>query len=153
MRLAFAHSLSLPESRDKSLLCDLCVLCALLPVAVCACASEHVSRSVILSTFVCVCVSSLQITVTKDDTIILHGGGDKADITERCEQIRQAISISTSDYDRYVCVCVCVCHHSTPVIRSRYGTHVTFSESTDCCAALRQWFMVGLAALRIYDTQ
>ena len=28
-------------------------------------------------------------TITKDDTIVLHGAGDKADITARCDQIRQ----------------------------------------------------------------
>jgi chaperonin GroEL len=42
-----------------------------------------------------------QITVTKDDTIILHGGGQSADIADRCEQIRQAMSTTTSDYDRW----------------------------------------------------
>jgi hypothetical protein len=38
----------------------------------------------------------------QDDTIILHGGGDKREITDRCEQIRSAISTTTSDYDRCV---------------------------------------------------
>jgi len=28
-----------------------------------------------------------QVTVTIDDTIILHGGGDKKAIEERCEQV------------------------------------------------------------------
>ena len=32
--------------------------------------------------------------------MILNGGGDKADIAERCDMIRQAIESSTSDYDR-----------------------------------------------------
>lgn len=41
-----------------------------------------------------------KVTITKDDTIILHGGGDKKAIEERCEQIREAISTSTSDYDK-----------------------------------------------------
>lgn len=41
-----------------------------------------------------------QVTVTKDDTILLHGGGDKAEIRERCDQIREAIATTTSDYDR-----------------------------------------------------
>ena len=39
-------------------------------------------------------------TVTKEDTILLDGGGNKGDIEERNEQLRQAISASTSDYDR-----------------------------------------------------
>lgn len=41
-----------------------------------------------------------KITITKDDTIILDGGGDKASIGERCDQIREAVAQSTSDYDR-----------------------------------------------------
>jgi chaperonin GroEL len=40
------------------------------------------------------------VTVTKDDTIILDGGGSKEDLGARCEQIRQAIEETTSDYDR-----------------------------------------------------
>eukprot|EP00879_Flechtneria_rotunda_P029549 GHRR01031967.1.p1 GENE.GHRR01031967.1~~GHRR01031967.1.p1 ORF type:complete len:494 (+),score=182.59 GHRR01031967.1:104-1483(+) len=41
-----------------------------------------------------------KVTVTKDDTILLHGGGDKKDLEARCEQIRQAMENTTSDYDR-----------------------------------------------------
>lgn len=44
--------------------------------------------------------SAKRITVTKDDTIILDGAGAKAAIEERCEQIREAMETSTSDYDR-----------------------------------------------------
>lgn len=39
-------------------------------------------------------------TVTKDDTILLDGAGNKDMIEDRNEQLRQAISASTSDYDR-----------------------------------------------------
>uniref|UniRef100_A0A2P2KGT2 Uncharacterized protein n=1 Tax=Rhizophora mucronata TaxID=61149 RepID=A0A2P2KGT2_RHIMU len=39
-------------------------------------------------------------TVSKDDTVILDGFGDKKSIEERCEQIRAAIEASTSDYDK-----------------------------------------------------
>ncbi|PKA58762.1 Chaperonin CPN60-2, mitochondrial [Apostasia shenzhenica] len=39
-------------------------------------------------------------TISKDDTIILDGAGDKKAIEERCEQIRSAIESSTSDYDK-----------------------------------------------------
>ncbi|BEI83624.1 hypothetical protein CcaverHIS002_0402280 [Cutaneotrichosporon cavernicola] len=40
-------------------------------------------------------------TVTKDDTIVLNGSGDKQTIASRCEQIRGVIADpSTSDYDR-----------------------------------------------------
>jgi chaperonin GroEL len=41
-----------------------------------------------------------KVTVSKDDTIILDGGGDKKAIEERCEQIRAAIEASTTDYDK-----------------------------------------------------
>lgn len=39
-------------------------------------------------------------TVTKDDTILLDGAGNKDMIEDRNEQLRQAISSSTSEYDR-----------------------------------------------------
>jgi chaperonin GroEL len=42
----------------------------------------------------------LQVTVTKDDTIILDGGGSKDALMERCAQIREAVEQTTSDYDR-----------------------------------------------------
>ena len=41
-----------------------------------------------------------KVTVTKDDTILLDGAGDKKAIAERCEQIREAVEGTTSDYDR-----------------------------------------------------
>ncbi|XVF21448.1 hypothetical protein REPUB_Repub12eG0091300 [Reevesia pubescens] len=44
--------------------------------------------------------SCKKVTVSKDDTIILDGAGDKAAIEERCEQIRSAMESSTSDYDK-----------------------------------------------------
>lgn len=44
---------------------------------------------------------SKKVSITKDDTILLDGAGAKELIEERCEQIRQAIQNSTSDYDRY----------------------------------------------------
>ncbi|OAY55448.1 chaperonin CPN60-2, mitochondrial [Manihot esculenta] len=44
--------------------------------------------------------SCKKITVSKDDTIILDGAGDKKAIEERCEQIRSAIELSTSNYDK-----------------------------------------------------
>ncbi|KAE8698081.1 60 kDa chaperonin 1 [Hibiscus syriacus] len=40
------------------------------------------------------------VTVSKDDTVILDGNGDKKSIEVRCEQIRSAIELSTSDYDK-----------------------------------------------------
>lgn len=42
-----------------------------------------------------------RITVTKDDTIVLHGAGAKSDIASRCEMIRAAMDATTSDYDRW----------------------------------------------------
>ncbi|KAG0579617.1 hypothetical protein KC19_4G110300 [Ceratodon purpureus] len=44
--------------------------------------------------------SCKKVTVSKDDSIILDGAGDKAMLEERTEQIREAISSATSDYDR-----------------------------------------------------
>jgi chaperonin GroEL len=44
--------------------------------------------------------SAKRVTVSKDDTIILDGGGDKKDIEEQCEQIREVINTATSDYDK-----------------------------------------------------
>ncbi len=41
-----------------------------------------------------------RLACSKDDTVILNGGGAKADIAERCDMIRQAMEQSTSDYDR-----------------------------------------------------
>ncbi|XP_038722396.1 chaperonin CPN60-2, mitochondrial [Tripterygium wilfordii] len=44
--------------------------------------------------------SCKKVTVSKDDTVVLDGAGDKKAIEERCEQIRAAIELSTSDYDK-----------------------------------------------------
>jgi len=44
--------------------------------------------------------SAKTITITKDDTIILDGVGSKGAIEERCEQIRDAIEMTTSDYEK-----------------------------------------------------
>ncbi|URD73487.1 Chaperonin [Musa troglodytarum] len=41
-----------------------------------------------------------KVTISKDDTVILDGSGDKKAIEERCDQIRSAIELSTSDYDK-----------------------------------------------------
>ena len=41
-----------------------------------------------------------KIIVSKDDTTIIEGAGKKKDITARCDQIRNQIAKTTSDYDR-----------------------------------------------------
>jgi chaperonin GroEL len=41
-----------------------------------------------------------KITVAKDNTTIVQGGGSNADVQKRIEQIRKAIENTTSDYDR-----------------------------------------------------
>ncbi len=41
-----------------------------------------------------------KIVITKDTTTIIQGAGKKADIKARCDQIRNQIEKSTSDYDR-----------------------------------------------------
>ncbi|KAB1210137.1 Chaperonin CPN60-2, mitochondrial [Morella rubra] len=44
--------------------------------------------------------SCKKVTVSKDDTVILDGAGDKKAIEERCQQLRSSIELSTSDYDK-----------------------------------------------------
>jgi chaperonin GroEL len=41
-----------------------------------------------------------QVTIEKENTLIIEGGGKKADITARINQIKQQIEDTTSDYDR-----------------------------------------------------
>ncbi|PQQ09881.1 chaperonin CPN60-like 2 mitochondrial [Prunus yedoensis var. nudiflora] len=41
-----------------------------------------------------------KVTVSLDDTIILHGGGDKKQIEERCEELRTAMEKSTAMFDK-----------------------------------------------------
>ncbi|KAL7209775.1 hypothetical protein ACSBR1_031354 [Camellia fascicularis] len=38
--------------------------------------------------------------ITDHDTVVIDGAGDKEALEERCEQIRSAIDLSTSDYDK-----------------------------------------------------
>jgi chaperonin GroEL len=41
-----------------------------------------------------------KLTVTKDNTTIVQGGGNNAEVQKRIEQIRKGIESTTSDYDR-----------------------------------------------------
>jgi len=41
-----------------------------------------------------------RVVITKEETTIIEGAGDKADIQARCNQIRAQIEETTSDYDR-----------------------------------------------------
>jgi chaperonin GroEL len=41
-----------------------------------------------------------RVTINKDDTTIVDGAGQKKEIEARCNQIRQQIEVTTSDYDR-----------------------------------------------------
>ncbi|XP_002527401.2 chaperonin CPN60-like 2, mitochondrial isoform X1 [Ricinus communis] len=41
-----------------------------------------------------------KVTVSLDDTIVLHGGGDKKLIEERCEELRTAMDKSTAMFDK-----------------------------------------------------
>ncbi len=41
-----------------------------------------------------------KVTASKDNTTIVNGAGDKANIKERCEQIKAQIASTKSDYDR-----------------------------------------------------
>merc|ERR1719482_1409209 len=40
------------------------------------------------------------ITISKDDTVMLDGAGEKEAIEERCELLRETISDSTSEYEK-----------------------------------------------------
>ncbi|PKI76811.1 hypothetical protein CRG98_002797 [Punica granatum] len=44
--------------------------------------------------------SCKKVTISKDNTVILDGAGDKKAIEERCDQLRSAMELSTSDYDK-----------------------------------------------------
>jgi chaperonin GroEL len=44
--------------------------------------------------------SAKKVTITKDDTTLVDGSGNKADIEARCAQIKAQIEETTSDYDR-----------------------------------------------------
>ena len=41
-----------------------------------------------------------KIVISKDGTTIINGGGEKEDISKRCDMIRKQISETSSDYDR-----------------------------------------------------
>merc|ERR1712151_999236 len=41
-----------------------------------------------------------KVTITKNDTVVLDGVGDKTVIDERCELIRNSIETTKSDYER-----------------------------------------------------
>ena len=41
-----------------------------------------------------------RVLITKEDTTLIEGGGEKADIDARCAQIRAQVEETTSDYDR-----------------------------------------------------
>jgi chaperonin GroEL len=44
--------------------------------------------------------SARRVTVTKDDTTLVHGAGETSEIKSRCAQIRAQIEETTSDYDK-----------------------------------------------------
>ncbi|KAI3884149.1 hypothetical protein MKX03_001133 [Papaver bracteatum] len=41
-----------------------------------------------------------KVTISKDDTVVLDGAGDKKFIEERCAQLRVGVEMSTYDYDK-----------------------------------------------------
>lgn len=44
--------------------------------------------------------SAKKVSITKDDTTIIDGAGDKKEIEDRCAQIRQQVEATSSDYDK-----------------------------------------------------
>ncbi|CAH1450816.1 unnamed protein product [Lactuca virosa] len=53
------------------------------------CVSEEINRN-----------KNSKVIVSLDDTIILHGGGDKKKIEERCEELRSTIENSSAMFDK-----------------------------------------------------
>merc|ERR1719253_1950157 len=41
-----------------------------------------------------------KVSISKDDTVVLEGAGDANMVTERCEQIRDAITATSSEYEK-----------------------------------------------------
>ncbi|MBL2451451.1 molecular chaperone GroEL, partial [Klebsiella pneumoniae] len=41
-----------------------------------------------------------KVVITKDDTLILDGSGDKVSLKERVDQIKEQIKVTKSDYDK-----------------------------------------------------
>ena len=71
--------------------------------------------------------SAKKVTISKDDTIILDGAGEKSAIQERGDQIREAMENSTSDYDRYSKLSVGgTPHHATSACRPQFAPHARF---------------------------
>ena len=44
--------------------------------------------------------SAKSVTITKEETTIVDGAGDKKAISDRCEQIKKQVEDATNDYDR-----------------------------------------------------
>jgi len=44
--------------------------------------------------------SCKRIEVSKDDTVIMDGVGEKSEIADRCDQIKETIAMTNSEYDK-----------------------------------------------------
>ncbi len=77
-----------------------------------------------------------KISITKDDTIILHGGGTKEALQERIDQIQDAIAQATSDYDRYDCVGEGEVQHIPSMVIPTHHTNCLCSYSTSTTSTL-----------------
>ena len=69
-----------------------------------------------------------KVSISKDDTIILDGGGEKDKINERCDQIRESVAASTSDYDK------CGHSHTTVLETVLHGFTKNCASITAACA-------------------
>ena len=74
---------------------------------------------------------------SKDDTILLHGGGDKGAVAARCDTIRDAIELSTSDYDREK-LQVSTYWISTMIEASTPPGYSPCSFPSSCCGEVRE---------------
>jgi chaperonin GroEL len=41
-----------------------------------------------------------EVTITKDDTMMLNGGGNSADVSRRVDQLREQIEDTNSEYEK-----------------------------------------------------
>merc|ERR1712087_1086520 len=61
--------------------------------------SEDVGMKLETAEFSCLGTAK-KVTISKDDTIILDGAGDKPAIEERCDLLRESIAETTSEYEK-----------------------------------------------------
>jgi chaperonin GroEL len=41
-----------------------------------------------------------EVSITKDDTLLLHGKGSKEEVEKRCQAIKEQLEVTTSEYEK-----------------------------------------------------